>query len=231
VSSTNRAPRRTEPGEDGEQKQLRLQLKLIADVGLIGFPNAGKSTLISRISAARPKIADYPFTTLVPNLGVVTLSDDRSFVVADVPGLIKGAHEGHGLGHQFLRHIERTKVLVHLVDVSGASGRDPVEDFTTILEELERFSPEVAAKPQIVAANKMDAVDDPERVQALERRVKTQKLPFFKISAATGDGVNKLLEAAWKEIGKGATRRPDPDQETVDLIGAARRSGRLRRKL
>ena len=238
VSSTNRAPRRTEPGEDGEEKQLRLQLKLIADVGLIGFPNAGKSTLISRISAARPKIADYPFTTLVPNLGVVTLSDDRSFVVADVPGLIKGAHEGHGLGHQFLRHIERTKVLVHLVDVSGASGREPVEDFTTILDELERFSPEVAAKPQIVAANKMDAVDDPERVKALERHVKKQKLPFFKISAATGDGVDKLLEAAWKEIAKGATRQPDPEsripdpgqQDTADLIGAARRSARLRRK-
>ena len=243
VSSTNRAPRRTEPGEDGEEKLLRLQLKLIADVGLIGFPNAGKSTLIARISAARPKIADYPFTTLVPNLGVVTLSDDRSFVVADVPGLIKGAHEGHGLGHQFLRHIERTKVLVHLVDVSGASGRDPVEDFTTILEELERFSPEVAAKPQIVAANKMDAVDDPERVQALERRVKKQKLLFFKISAATGEGVDKLLEAAWKEIAK-ATRRPDPGSripdpgspvpdlqpDTADLIGAARRSARARRK-
>ena len=244
VSSTNRAPRRTEPGEDGEEKQLRLQLKLIADVGLIGFPNAGKSTLISRISAARPKIADYPFTTLAPNLGVVTLSDDRSFVVADVPGLIKGAHEGHGLGHQFLRHIERTKVLVHLVDVSGASGREPVEDFTTILDELERFSPEVAAKPQIVAANKMDAVDDSERVKALERQVKKQKLPFLKISGATGEGVDKLLEAAWKEIAKGTSRRPgpgspipdprspipDPQPGAVDLIGAARRSTRLRRK-
>jgi GTPase len=244
VSSTNRAPRRTEPGEAGEEKQLRLQLKLIADVGLIGFPNAGKSTLISRISAARPKIADYPFTTLVPNLGVVTLSGDRSFVVADVPGLIKGAHEGHGLGHQFLRHIERTKVLLHLVDVSGASGRDPVEDFTTILEELERFSPDVAAKPQIVVANKMDAVDDPERVKALERRVKKQKLRFLQISAATGEGVDKLLEAAWKEIATGARKPdprspipdprspvPDPQPETADLIGAARRSARARRKV
>ena len=237
VSSTNRAPRRTEPGGDGEDKQLRLQLKLIADVGLIGFPNAGKSTLISRISAARPKIADYPFTTLVPNLGVVSLSDDRSFVVADVPGLIKGAHEGHGLGHQFLRHIERTKVLVHLVDVSGASGREPVEDFTTILDELERFSAEVAAKPQIVVANKMDAVDDPDRVKALERHVKKRKLPFFKISGATGAGVDALLEATWKQIAKDVripdpeSRIPDPDQRaTVDLIGAARRSTRLRRK-
>ena len=231
VSSTNRAPRRTEPGEDGEEKQLQLQLKLIADVGLLGFPNAGKSTLISRISAARPKIADYPFTTLVPNLGVVTLSNDRSFVVADVPGLIKGAHEGTGLGHQFLRHIERTKVLVHLVDVSGASGRDPVDDFITILDELERFSPAVAAKPQIVVANKMDAVDDPERVKTLERHVKKRRLPFMKISGATGEGVDALLEAAWKEIAKGVPLKPDTTTEgSVDLIGAARRNARVRRK-
>jgi GTP-binding protein len=255
VSSTNRAPRRTEPGEQGEERLLQLQLKLIADVGLIGFPNAGKSTLISRISAARPKIADYPFTTLVPNLGVVTLGDDRSFVVADVPGLIKGAHEGTGLGHQFLRHIERTKVLVHLVDVSGASGRDPVDDFITILDELELFSPVVAAKPQIVVANKMDAVDDPERVKALERRVKKQRLPFLKISAATGEGITPLLEAAWKEIAQGvrlkadtttadttievrlasdeatAIEKPDTTSEdSVDLLGAARRNARVRRK-
>jgi len=241
VSSTNRAPRRTEPGEEGEQRQLQLQLKLIADVGLIGFPNAGKSTLISRISAARPKIANYPFTTLVPNLGVVTLGDDRSFVVADVPGLIKGAHEGTGLGHQFLRHIERTKVLVHLVDVSGASGRDPVDDFITILDELERFSPTVAAKPQIVVANKMDAVDDVERVKTLERRVKKQGLPFLRISAATGEGITALLEAAWKEIAKEVRLKPDttsevplkPDttgEESIDLLGAARRNARVRRK-
>src|SRR5262247_524226 len=200
VSSTNRAPRRIEPGEEGEEKQLRLQLKLIADVGLIGFPNAGKSTLISRVSAARPKIADYPFTTLVPNLGVVTLSDDRSFVVADVPGLIKGAHEGHGLGHQFLRHIERTKVLVHLVDVSGASGRNPVQDFDTILDELRLFDPKVASKPMIVAASKMDAVDDPSRVDALERHVRDRGLPFFRISAVAGTGLDALLEAMWRQI-------------------------------
>jgi GTP-binding protein len=243
VSSTNRAPRRTEPGQDGEEKQLQLQLKLIADVGLIGFPNAGKSTLISRISAARPKIANYPFTTLQPNLGVVTLGDDRSFVVADLPGLLKGAHEGHGLGHQFLRHIERTKVLVHLVDVSGASGRDPVEDFDTILDELRLFSPAVAGKPQIVAANKMDAVDDPERVKALERHVKKRKLKFLKISGATGDGLDVLLEAAWNEIATHAldirlkpdTTKTDADttseEEPGDLLGAERRAARVRRKL
>jgi GTPase len=224
VSSTNRAPRRTEPGQEGEERLLRLQLKLLADVGLIGFPNAGKSTLISRISAARPKIADYPFTTLAPNLGVVSLSDERSFVVADVPGLIKGAHEGHGLGHQFLRHIERTKVLVHLVDVSGASGRDPVEDADTILDELLQFSPIVAAKPQIVVANKMDAVDDPARVKALERHVRKLKLPFLKISAATGDGLEPLLEAVWRQIVEArqtAATEVVVADEGVDLISPA----------
>jgi GTPase len=200
VSSTNRAPRRTEPGEEGEERFLRLQLKLIADAGLVGFPNAGKSTLISRISAARPKIADYPFTTLSPNLGVVSLPDDRSFVVADVPGLIEGAHQGHGLGHQFLRHIERTKVVVHLVDVSGASGRDPVQDFDTILDELRLFDPKVAAKPMIVAASKMDAVDDLSRVTALERHVRDRGLPLFRISAVAGTGLDALLEAMWRQI-------------------------------
>jgi GTP-binding protein len=206
ATSTNRAPRKTQPGEPGEERFLRLQLKLLADVGLVGFPNAGKSTLISRISAARPKIADYPFTTLTPNLGVVTMSDDRSFVVADVPGLIEGASEGQGLGHQFLRHIERTKVLIHLVDVSGASGRDPVQDFDTINEELRLFDPKVAAKPQLVAANKVDALDDPERLAALERHVARRKLPFFTISGVTGEGVDRLLEAAWREIA--AVREP-----------------------
>jgi GTP-binding protein len=207
ATSTNRAPRKTQPGEPGEERFLRLQLKLLADVGLVGFPNAGKSTLIARISAARPKIADYPFTTLTPNLGVVTMSDDRSFVVADVPGLISGASEGHGLGHQFLRHIERTKVLVHLVDVSGASGRDPVQDFDTINEELRLFDPKLAMKPQLVAANKIDALDDPERLTALEDHVtRTKKLPFFTISGVTGEGVDRLLEAAWREIA--AVREP-----------------------
>jgi GTPase len=200
ASSTNRAPRRVEPGEKGEQKWLRLELKLLADVGLVGFPNAGKSTLIARISAARPKIADYPFTTLTPNLGVVRISDDRSFVVADVPGLIEGAHRGLGLGHQFLRHLERTKVLVHLVDVSGASGRDPVADLDTVRRELELFQPALAAKPQIVAANKMDALDDPARADALGRRADELGLPFYLISGATGRGVSELLEAMWQRL-------------------------------
>jgi len=151
--------------------------------------------------AARPaRTAEYPFTTLTPHLGVVSLSDHRSFVVADVPGLIEGAHAGHGLGHQFLRHVERTKVLVHVVDVSGASGRDPVDDFHTIRRELELYNADVLAKPQLVAANKMDAVDDPKRVAALEKAAKKLKLKFFKVSAVTGEGVKPLVEAAWAVI-------------------------------
>jgi GTP-binding protein len=203
ATSTNRAPRKVQPGEVGEEFDLHLTLKLLADVGLVGFPNAGKSTLISVVSAAKPKIANYPFTTLTPNLGVVALSGDRSFVVADVPGLIAGAHEGHGLGHQFLRHIERTKVLIHLVDISSESGRDPVEDFDTIRRELELYNPELLEKPQLVAANKIDALDDPQRVTALEKRAKKLKLKFFKISAVTGEGVKDLIEAAWPIIVKG----------------------------
>jgi GTP-binding protein len=200
ATSTNRAPRKVQPGEPGEVKDLRLELKLLADVGLVGFPNAGKSTLIARISAARPKIAEYPFTTLTPNLGVVSLSEDRSFVVADVPGLIEGAHRGLGLGHQFLRHLERTKVLVHLVYISGGSGRDPVSDLDTIRRELELFRPELAAKPQLVAANKIDALDDESRVTGLARRADELQLPFFKISAVSGRGVAPLLEAAWQRV-------------------------------
>ena len=203
ATSTNRAPRKVQPGEPGEIKDLRLEMKLLADVGLVGFPNAGKSTMIARISAARPKIADYPFTTLIPNLGVVRLSDDRSFVVADVPGLIEGAHEGHGLGHQFLRHLERTKVLVHLVDVSGASDRDPVADLDTVRRELELFQPDLAAKPQIVVANKIDAVDPAlldEHVAALERRARELKLPVYRASGASGAGIPELLEAMWGRL-------------------------------
>jgi GTP-binding protein len=206
ATSTNRAPRRSEPGLPGEEKDLRLHLKLLADVGLVGFPNAGKSTLISSISAARPKIADYPFTTLTPNLGVVELSGDRSFVVADVPGLIEGAHAGHGLGHRFLSHLERTKVLVHLVDVSSSSGRDPVGDFDVIVRELELFPGRDAAgerpveKPMIVAATKIDALDDPPRLDRLARHVAMHGLRLFPISAATGAGLEPLLEAIWGDV-------------------------------
>ncbi|MGB7217700.1 MAG: GTPase ObgE [Vicinamibacterales bacterium] len=203
ASSTNRAPRRVEPGGEGEEKDLKLELKLLADVGLVGFPNAGKSTLIARISAARPKIADYPFTTLTPNLGVVGLSSDRSFVVADVPGLIEGAHRGLGLGHRFLRHLERTKVLVHLVDVAADTSRDPVRDLDTVRRELELFDKTLAAKPQLVVANKIDAVDPTDgeaRIKGLEQRASELGLAFFRISGVTGAGVPELLEAIWRHL-------------------------------
>jgi GTP-binding protein len=206
ATSTNRAPRKAQPGLPGEERDLRLHLKLLADVGLVGFPNAGKSTLISRISAARPKIADYPFTTLTPNLGVVSLSDDRSFVVADVPGLIEGAHSGHGLGHRFLSHLERTKVLVHVVDLSSASGRDPVEDFEVISRELALFpgrdasGERLADKPVLVAANKMDVLDDPNRLARLERHLRSAGIPLYPVSAATGEGLEPLLEAIWRQV-------------------------------
>ena len=206
VTSTNRAPRRADPGLPGEERDLRLHLKLLADVGLVGFPNAGKSTMISRISAARPKIADYPFTTLVPNLGVVSLSDDRTFVVADVPGLIEGAHAGHGLGHRFLSHLERTKVLVHLVDVSSASARDPVEDFDVIMRELALFPGRDAAgerltdKPMLAAANKIDVLDDPARLSRLQEHLRGLGIPLYPVSAATGEGLASLLEAVWREV-------------------------------
>ena len=204
ATPTNRAPRKVEPGEEGEARVLRLRLKLLADVGLVGYPNAGKSTLISRVSAAKPKIADYPFTNLTPNLGVVSLSDERSFVVADVPGLIEGAHEGHGLGMKFLAHLERTKVLVHVIDVSSFSGRDPVQDFEVIRNELKQFvgtgedvAEALASKPQIAAANKIDALDDPARLEALKKHLKKKKIPLYPISAVTGEGLPALLEAMW----------------------------------
>ncbi len=200
ATSTHQAPTEHEPGRPGEEKRLRLELKLLADVGLVGFPNAGKSTLISRISAARPKIADYPFTTLEPNLGVVELPDYRSFVVADIPGLIEGAHLGHGLGIQFLRHIERTRLLVHLVDVSEASGRDPVRDFETVMEELASFSEDLVKKPMLVAASKMDIAQDPARVDALRHLAAERGLPFYEISSATGRGIDALKYAMAERI-------------------------------
>jgi len=194
ATSTHQAPTEHEDGRPGQEKKLRLELKLLADVGLVGFPNAGKSTLISRISAARPKIADYPFTTLEPNLGVAQLDDFRSFVVADMPGLIEGAHLGHGLGIQFLRHIERTRLLVHLVDMSE-TGRDVAEDFETIMGELSSFSDDLAQKPMFVVASKMDAAQEPERVEALRQIAQQRELPFFEISSATGQGIEELKYA------------------------------------
>src|SRR3984957_15388771 len=198
ATSTHQAPREHEMGRSGEERNYRLELKRLADVGLVGYPNAGKSTLISRISAARPKIADYPFTTLEPNLGVVTVGEapyEESYVVADIPGLIEGAHLGAGLGVQFLRHIERTRILVHLVDVSDAGGRpDPVEDFKVIMGELKSFGHGLDEKPMIVIASKAD-VANPEKLKKLQAMAKRKKLPFYAISAVTGLGVEALKYA------------------------------------
>ena len=200
ATSTHQAPTEHEPGRPGQERRLRLELKLLADVGLVGFPNAGKSTLISRISAARPKIADYPFTTLEPNLGVAQLPGYRSFVVADIPGLIEGAHLGHGLGIQFLRHIERTRLLAHLVDVSEASGREPVEDFDIVMGELASFSEQLAAKPMMVVATKIDAAQDVTRVERLRALAQERGLDFFEISSVTGQGVEALKLAMGERV-------------------------------
>ena len=195
TTSTNRAPRYHQSGSQGEELDLQLELKLLADVGLVGFPNAGKSTFISTVSAARPKIADYPFTTLEPHLGVVDLGDFRTFVIADIPGLIEGAHAGAGLGDRFLRHIERTKLLLHLVDVSSASGREAVGDYETVNRELASYNQDLATRPQFVVATKIDALDEPERLESLKQRAEQDGKPFFAISSATGAGVRELVNA------------------------------------
>ena len=195
ATPTRRAPRFHYNGRPGEERELQLELKLIADVGLVGFPNAGKSTLISVISAAKPKIADYPFTTLEPNLGVVDMGDYRTFVVADIPGLIEGASEGAGLGDRFLRHVERTKLILHLVDVSSLSGRDPVEDYRIINRELANYNQELAERPQIVVATKIDALDEPERLESLKNEAIQDRKAFFAISSVTNAGVKELVRA------------------------------------
>jgi GTPase len=197
----HQAPREYEEGTPGEARNLKMELKLLADIGLVGFPNAGKSTLISRISAAKPKIAAYPFTTLEPHLGVVSADPGsapghgRIFVVADVPGLIEGAHEGAGLGTRFLKHLERTRLIAHLVDISDFNDRDPVNDFDVIMHELEAFSPELAEKPMIVVATKTDAMSNPEHLDELRAFAKKRKLPFFAVSSASGDGIPDLVRA------------------------------------
>jgi len=193
ATSTNRAPRRADLGRAGEERWIHLELKLLADVGVIGFPNAGKSTLVSRLSAAKPKIADYPFTTLVPSLGIVRAGEDQSFVIADLPGLIPGAAEGKGLGHRFLRHTERTRVLVHLIDLDPSTGRDPLADYRAIQDELRAYSEELAARPQIVTVNKVELPGTEAARAAVERFCAEHGLAFHAISAVTGEGLPALV--------------------------------------
>ena len=199
VSSTNRSPRFAQPGEPGEERELDIELRLLADVGIIGLPNAGKSTLISVISSVRPKIADYPFTTLVPNLGVVGY-DDKSFVVADIPGLIEGAHQGHGLGHKFLRHVTRTSLLIHLIDGSQIDPDDSLKDWRTVNEELALFDPALAQKPQIVVINKIDLAEAREHARAFAKEIPERYRPLYLISAATTEGVQTLVQTVGRKI-------------------------------
>ena len=198
ATSAVRAPTYAEKGEPGEEKMIRLELKVLADVGLLGFPSVGKSSLLRKVSGAKPEVAAYHFTTLNPILGVVSLDYDRSFVMADIPGLIEGASQGTGLGDEFLRHVERTKVLIHVLDAAGSEGRDPLNDFHVINNELELYSPLLAKKKQIVAANKTDLIDDPKKLEDLRKAIEGEGYQFFPICTLTGEGLKPLLEAAWK---------------------------------
>jgi GTP-binding protein len=200
ATSTNRVPTRFEPGTPGEERVLRLELKLLADVGLVGFPNAGKSTLIAATSACRPKIADYPFTTLTPNLGVVSVGEDQSFVVADIPGLIEGAHAGKGLGVQFLRHIERTSFLLHLVDISEWAPDDPVASFEATRRELEAYDPEIKTKPMTVVGTKLDIKGDGRNLSNLQSYCSRTRLPFLAVSAVTREGLDELVSHVGKRL-------------------------------
>jgi GTP-binding protein len=223
ATSTNRAPRYHQEGSPGEEFDLQLELKLLADVGLVGFPNAGKSTFISTVSAAKPKIADYPFTTLEPHLGVVDLGDFRTFVIADIPGLIEGAHEGHGLGDRFLRHVERTTLLLHLVDVSSTSGRDPVSDYEVINRELAAYDPHLAEREQFVVATKIDALDEPDRLESLKDRAAHDNQRFFAISSATGKGVRELIHAVGDAVEQHRARKLPRKNAHADeiLVGSS----------
>ena len=211
ATSTNRAPRRAEPGTPGDRRELRLELRILADAGLLGFPNVGKSTLVRAVSAARPRVADYPFTTLVPHLGVVRVDEDSSFVLADVPGLIEGAHAGHGLGSRFLRHLARTAVLVHLLDVSGLSGRDPVADFDAINRELSLASRPLAGKRQIVVAGKLDLAETRARLPEVRDALAARGIELHAVSGATGEGTKELMRVVGEAVraGRASVRAGD----------------------
>ncbi len=213
-SSTRQAPAFFERGEEGESLWVRLELKILADVALVGFPNAGKSSFISAVSKARPKVADYPFTTLVPNLGVVSVGTGESFVVADIPGLIEGAHSGVGLGHEFLRHIERSRVLLYVIDASGLEGREPVDDLRILRRELELYRPELAGRPALLFANKTDLSETAAHLASLQTEADAMGLPFYSGSAATGDGLDRVVYALWKELQRVRQEVESAPQET-----------------
>ena len=214
VNSVHRAPTFAEMGEPGEEKTVRLELKLLADVGLVGYPSVGKSSIISRVSAAKPEVAAYHFTTLTPVLGVVSLDEGHSFVLADIPGLIEGAHEGKGLGHDFLRHVERTKVIVHVLDISGLEGRDPIEDYHKINQELKLYNERLARRPQLVAANKMDLPEAQENYERVAAYMKEQGREVFPVSAATGDGLMPLMRRA-SQLLAAFVEEPEESADTV----------------
>ncbi|MDF2593022.1 MAG: GTP-binding protein Obg/CgtA [Clostridia bacterium] len=217
ATATRQTPRFAQPGEKGDEREVELELKLLADIGLVGFPNVGKSTLLSMVTSARPKIANYHFTTLVPNLGVVDIGDGRSFVLADIPGIIEGAHTGVGLGHDFLRHIERTKVLIHIIDASGIEGRDPIDDFYKINEELSLYNPKLSTKPQLVACNKMDIPGAEENYEKIREALEGKGYEIFKISAATKQGIDPLLDRAFNLLEQFKDVE-EPVEEIEDLL-------------
>ena len=217
ATSTRQAPRFAQPGEKGSERWIEMELKLLADVGLVGFPNVGKSTFLSIVTSAKPKIANYHFTTLVPNLGVVDLGGSRNFVIADIPGLIEGAHSGVGLGHDFLRHVERTKVLVHLLDTSGLEGRDPLEDFNKINEELKLYSEKLVNKPQVVACNKMDIPESEENYRRVAEELGKKGYEVFAISAATGDGIAPLMDRVYNLL-ENVKDVEEPVEEIEELV-------------
>lgn len=215
ATATRQAPNFAEAGTKGEDREIILELKLLADVGLIGFPNVGKSTILSILSSAKPKIANYHFTTLKPNLGVVRVADEKSFVLADIPGLIEGAHEGAGLGHDFLKHIERTSVLIHVLDISGSEGRDPVEDFYKINEELVKYNERLSKKPQIIAANKMDLPGANEGLEKLKAELEPMGYKIYPVSAATMEGIEELKYAAWNLLMEAEKTYETYDEEHI----------------